>query len=79
MELSSQLHLRQLKSCILYFQLVYEHIFTTCLRKINLAFVRFQKVISTTVPEVFGGNVYILMPIDIFTNAETKLSSVAII
>lgn len=40
---------------------------------------RFQKVISTTVPEVFGGNVYVLMPVDIFTNAETKLSSVATI
>lgn len=43
---------------------------------INLAFVRYQNVISTKVPEVISGLVYILMPIDVFRNAQTKLSTV---
>lgn len=47
--------------------------------KINLAFVQYRKVISTKVPEVIGGTVYILTPIDISRKAQTKLSIVTII
>lgn len=47
--------------------------------KINLAFMRYQNVISTKVPEVIGGIVYILMPVVIFRNAQSKLSTVTII
>lgn len=34
---------------------------------------QYQKAISTKVPEVMGGIVYILIPIDIFRNAEPLL------
>lgn len=44
--------------------------------KINLAFVRYGTVISTKVPEVIGGIVYILTPIEIPRKAQTKLSIV---